>query len=141
MALGLGEIGSLLHEGECFSKVLELEGPLNTSRFFLNAPFGRLTLMSSDILGGKRRYAATARRAGFAARDEASRAIGTSLRRGPHLAPSKQRLEVVGGVPVVVKFPLSLPVRPIVVALTVEAGSITNLVFGDVGPKAAEAGI
>src|SRR5215204_3893116 len=77
----------------------------------------------------------------FAARDEASWAIGTSLRRGPHLAPSKQRLEVVGGVPVVVKFPLSLPVRPIVVALTVEAGSITKLVFGDVGPKAAEAGI
>src|SRR5215213_7366981 len=68
----------------------------------------------------------------FATRDEASRAIGTSLRRGPHLAPSKQRLEVIGGVPVVVKFPLSLPVRPIVVALTVEAGSTTNLVFGDV---------
>ena len=65
MALGLDEISSFLDEGECFSKVLELEGPLNTSLFVLNAPFGRLTLMSSDLFGSKRRYAATARRAGF----------------------------------------------------------------------------
>jgi len=39
------------------------------------------------------------------------------------------------------KFPLSLPIRPIVVAFAIKAGSATNLVFGDIGPKAAEAGI
>ena len=74
---GLDEISSFLHEGECFSKVLELEGPLDPSRFFLNAPFGRPT--SSGVSGGMPpRHGVQ----DFAARDEASRAIGTSLRSG-----------------------------------------------------------
>src|SRR5215212_4842216 len=78
----------------------------------------------------------------FAARDEAW-AIGTSPEEGASWAPSTQRLDapVVGGVPVVVQFPLSLPIRPIVVAFAIKAGSAAKLVFGDIGPKAAEAGI
>src|SRR5215217_6938769 len=79
----------------------------------------------------------------FAARDEASSVIGTSPEEGASWAPSTQRLDapVVGGVAVVVQFPLSLPIRPIVVAFAIKAGSATNLVFGDIGPKAAEARI
>src|SRR5829696_4830979 len=39
------------------------------------------------------------------------------------------------------QFSLPLPVRPVIVAVSVETGSASNLIFGDVGPEATQTGV
>src|SRR4051794_33661265 len=61
--------------------------------------------------------------------------------RGPKGPLASSHAPVIGSVPIVVQFPLPLPIRPVVIAVTIEVRSATNLIFRDVGSKAAKAGV
>src|SRR5215218_1573087 len=63
------------------------------------------------------------------------------MRRGPKGPLASSHAPIVRCFPVVVEFPLPLPIRPVVIAVTIEIGRAPNLLFGDVGPEATKAGI
>src|SRR3954447_10984075 len=63
------------------------------------------------------------------------------MRRGQKGPLASSYSPIVRCFPVVVEFPLPLPIRPVVIAVTIEVRRTPDLIFRDVGLEATKAGV